>query len=151
MGARPEVDATSSLAKLLRSSESVGSTEVCWNWKDPNGPFLAETLAARGVEYNGFPVSDTYFGSFCLDGLAVAMHSVYHTTSFMEAIGKCVNFLGDADTMGAICGQIAGVFYGIEAIDARLLQRLEQWDSGETALRGALLAALGAARTTEQN
>merc|ERR1711964_88702 len=52
---------------------------------------------------------------------------------------------------GAICGQIAGAFYGIDAIDERLRQRLEQWDAGETALRGALLMALGSSRTAEQN
>merc|ERR1712220_48210 len=53
-----EVGADSPLARLLRSSEPAGGTEMCWNWRDPEGPFLAETLAARGTMYNGFPVSD---------------------------------------------------------------------------------------------
>jgi len=51
--------------------------------------------------------------------------------------------LGDADTTGAICGQIAGAFYGMSAIDTRLIASLRTWDAGEIALRGALLVVLG--------
>eukprot|EP00435_Cladocopium_sp_Y103_P028684 s1390_g7.t1 len=118
---------------------------------DPKGPFLEETLDARGSSYNGYPVSPNYVGSFCLDGLAMAMHSFYHTTSFMEAMTCCVNFLGDADSTGAafkmllwaICGQMAGAFYGLSAIDPRLIQRLRRWDRDEIAFRAALLFSCG--------
>jgi hypothetical protein len=47
-----------------------------------------------------------------MDGLAMALHAVYHTTTFGEAITAVINMLGDADTTGAIAGQIAGAFYG---------------------------------------
>ena len=33
-------------------------------------------------------VSARNFGSFAVDGLAVAIWSMYHTTSFDEAVGK---------------------------------------------------------------
>ncbi|CAE7220709.1 unnamed protein product, partial [Symbiodinium sp. CCMP2456] len=121
-----------------------GSRERCWNWRDAEGPFLKETLEARGSSYNGYPVSPNYVGAYSLDGLAIAMHSFYHTASFMEALTRCVNFLGDADSTGAICGQMAGAFYGLSAIDARLVSRLRRWDCDEVALRGALLHVLGA-------
>ncbi|CAE7241021.1 CPK2, partial [Symbiodinium pilosum] len=131
------------LVRLLRSAEPEGSRERCWNWRDADGPFLEETLEARGSTYNGYPVSPNYIGAYSLDGLAMAMHSFYHTTSFMEALTRCVNFLGDADSTGAICGQMAGAFYGLSAIDARLVSRLRRWDCDEVALRGALLHVLG--------
>lgn len=131
------------LIKFLKASEPKGSPERCWNWRDPAGPYLEETLRNRGKTYNGYPVSSGYFGSYCMDGMAIAFHSIYHTVSFVSAIARCVNFLGDADSTGAICGQIAGAFYGIDAIDKRFIKRLNQWDDGETALRGALLYALG--------
>jgi len=140
---RPEVHSQSCLVRLLQSSEPIGSKERCWNWRDPEGPFITETLAARGLTYNGYPVSLGYFGSYCMDGLALALHSVYHTKSFMEALTLCVNFLGDADSTGAICGQIAGAYYGFSAIDERLVKQLQKWDRGEVSLRGALLYALG--------
>merc|ERR1712137_751105 len=96
-----------------------------------------DTLALRGRSYNGYPVSEGYFGSYSMDGLALALHSFYHTTSFMDAITKCVNFLGDADSTGAICGQLAGAFYGIDSINSKLIDRIRQWDDGEILLRGA--------------
>lgn len=130
------------LLKLLRSEEGAGSKERCWNWRDPKGPFLVETLKARGRSYNGYPVSAGYFGSYCMDGLALALHCFYHTDSFMGAVVKCVNYLGDADSIGSICGQIAGAFYGYSKIDPRFIKELEQWDAKEVALRGALLCAL---------
>eukprot|EP00440_Ansanella_granifera_P067453 gb/GFBE01073164.1/.p1 GENE.gb/GFBE01073164.1/~~gb/GFBE01073164.1/.p1 ORF type:complete len:477 (+),score=93.44 gb/GFBE01073164.1/:1-1431(+) len=137
------------LVRLLRSAEPVGSKERCWNWRDAKGPYIVETLAARGTLYNGYPVDPGYFGAFSMDGLAIALHSVYHTRSFMEALTCCVNFLGDADSTGAVCGQIAGAYYGVDAIDSRLVQRLRTWDSGEVALRGALLYAVGSQLTPE--
>jgi ADP-ribosylglycohydrolase len=131
------------LKRLLLGEEPIGSTERCWNWRDPNGPFLSDTLRARGNSYNGYPVDPGYFGSYCMDGLAVALHCVYHTESFMNAIARCVNFLGDADSTAAICGQIAGAIYGVDAMDERLIGAVETWDSGDIALRAALLYAVG--------
>merc|ERR1711959_776298 len=104
---------------------------------------MGETVEARGDEYNGYPVQKDYFGSYSMDGLAMALHSMYHTTSFMAALARCVNMLGDADSTGAILGQLAGAFYGYDAIDKRLVERLRQWDDGEIALRAALLYAQG--------
>jgi len=68
------------------------------------------------VEYNGYKVNKGYFGSYCMDGLAIALHCCYNTGTVLEAIEKCVNYLGDADTTGSITGQIAGAFYGYKQI-----------------------------------
>eukprot|EP00443_Scrippsiella_acuminata_P008636 CAMPEP_0115315788 /NCGR_PEP_ID=MMETSP0270-20121206/77773_1 /TAXON_ID=71861 /ORGANISM="Scrippsiella trochoidea, Strain CCMP3099" /LENGTH=512 /DNA_ID=CAMNT_0002735145 /DNA_START=61 /DNA_END=1596 /DNA_ORIENTATION=- len=148
--ARPEVESQPSLQKLLRSDERIGSKERCWNWRDPKGPYLLETIAARGKHYNGYPVQKDYFGSYSMDGLAIALHSVYHTRSFMDAVVRCINFLGDADSTGAICGQIAGAFYGVDTIDVRLVSQLRRWDAGQIALRGALLYVLGSELSEEE-
>ena len=102
---------------------------------------MRETLAARGRTYNGYPNSEGYFGSFCLDGLAIALHAVASTDSFGGAIERCVNFLGDADSTASIAGQIAGALYGWRAIDAPLQRQLVQWDDAEISLRAALLVA----------
>merc|ERR1712032_870122 len=131
------------LWRLLNSAEPVGSKERCWNWRDPAGPFIEESLKTRGMRYNGYPVSAGYFGSYSPDGLALALHCVYHTDTFMAAIGKCVNCQGDADSTGAIAGQIAGAFYGYRQIDKRCIANMEQWDDGEISTRAALLFVFG--------
>ena len=131
---------TAELRRLLLSSEPQGGLETCWNWRDAHLD-VAGTLERRGRQYNGYPVSAGYFGSFCLDGLAIALHAVAATASFSAAIERCVNFLGDADSTAAICGQIGGALYGYTAIDDRFKAQLLEWDDAEIALRAALLVA----------
>ena len=124
----------------LVASEPLTPMEACWDWKAPSLR-IQDSLRARGRSYNGYPVSAGYFGSFCLDGLAIALHAVAATASFSAAIERCVNFLGDADSTAAICGQIAGALYGYTAIDDRFKAQLLEWDDAEIALRAALLVA----------
>ena len=138
------------LRRLLRASEPDDSTERCWNWRAPRGGLgLAATLAARGREYNGYPVSAGYFGAFSLDGLAMALHCVHATASFGECVAACVNLCGDADTTGAIAGQVAGAYYGFSAIDPEWVRRLRQWDGREVELRAVALYVLGCSPPSE--
>lgn len=51
--------------------------------------------------------------------LEASLWSVYTTDSFQAALIKAVNLGHDADTVGAVTGQIAGALYGLEAIPAR--------------------------------
>ena len=74
------------------------------------------------------------------DGLAMALHAVYHTSTFHDAIGHAVNLCGDADSTGSIAGQIAGAFYGFSSIPETWLSVLRDWDDDGFAVRGALLA-----------
>eukprot|EP00298_Acanthocystis_sp_HF-20_P013520 c20391_g1_i2.p1 GENE.c20391_g1_i2~~c20391_g1_i2.p1 ORF type:complete len:438 (+),score=146.04 c20391_g1_i2:40-1314(+) len=126
------------LKKLILSEEPSGSKERCWNWKHDSLNF-SETLVSRGKQYNGYPVSPTYFGSYCMDGLAMGLHAVYHSTSFENAVTRAVNLLGDADTIGSIAGQIAGAIYGYTSINQIFIKNLNQWDDGEIALRAVML------------
>jgi ADP-ribosyl-[dinitrogen reductase] hydrolase len=90
------------------------------------------------------PNEAVYFGSFSLDGLAIALHSVRTTLLFDEAIERCVNFCGDADTTAAaICRKIAGALYGWRSIGERFKSNLQKWDDFEVALRAALLVKEG--------
>lgn len=129
------------LLRMLSSTSSVPS-ERCWRWKDPCLG-ITETLAARGTTWNGYPVNPTYFGSYCIDCLAIALHSVYHTKSFAEAIEKCINFLGDADSTASVAGQIAGAFYGARGISTFLHEGLFAFDGGEFAVKAGLLRLAG--------
>ena len=62
-----------------------------------------------------------------MDGLALALHCCYWSRSFEDAIVACVNFLGDADSTGAVCGQIAGAFYGYKGIPVNYVQLKDHW------------------------
>src|SRR5688572_5705712 len=47
-------------------------------------------------------------GSYCMDALAMALHCIYTTDSLVSALLKCANIRGDADSVCAVTGQIAG-------------------------------------------
>lgn len=81
-----------------------------------------------------------YVGSYSVDGLAMALHCVESTNSFRDAILKAATRGGDADSVGAITGQIAGAIYGIEQVPVSWIRAVQQWDrGGEIIARGYLL------------
>ena len=53
-----------------------------------------------------------------------ALYWVQRTSSFEEAIVRAVNHGGDADTIAAITGSLAGALYGYEAIPQRWINQL---------------------------
>ena len=52
---------------------------------------IEHTLRTRGQLYNGYPVSAGYYGAYSMDGLALALHCVYHTSDFGQALEKCIS------------------------------------------------------------
>ncbi len=69
----------------------------------------------------------------------MALHAVYTTGTGSDALARCVNLRGDADTTGAICGQIAGAFYGAASFDRAWVANVRRWGKREVELRAALL------------
>jgi ADP-ribosyl-[dinitrogen reductase] hydrolase len=53
---------------------------------------------------------------FVIESLISALWCFYHGTSFKECVLLAANLGNDADTTAAICGQIAGAYYGFEGI-----------------------------------
>lgn len=78
---------------------------------------------------------------YVIDCLEAALWCFAHTDNFQEAILMAANLGEDADTTAAVCGQIAGAFYGVEGIPEHWRQRLAQ---GEDIKQVALNLALAA-------
>eukprot|EP00927_Polykrikos_kofoidii_P002328 TRINITY_DN10900_c0_g1_i1.p1 TRINITY_DN10900_c0_g1~~TRINITY_DN10900_c0_g1_i1.p1 ORF type:complete len:558 (+),score=94.72 TRINITY_DN10900_c0_g1_i1:58-1731(+) len=135
------------LHELLRSAPP-SNKEQHWDWRRPQLA-IKEALDARGRSYNGYPVDPCYFGSYCMDGLAMALWAVWHATDFESCLRRAVNLLGDADTVAAIAGQIAGALFGLRGIASRefgnvCLENLRVWDPcAEIGLRACLLYHFG--------
>jgi ADP-ribosyl-[dinitrogen reductase] hydrolase len=49
---------------------------------------------------------------------------LYHTDDFESGALKAVNLGDDADTVGAVYGQIAGAYYGMSGIPGKWLKRV---------------------------
>ena len=85
---------------------------------------------------------------YVVHSLEAALWCFATTESYQEAVLKAVNLGDDADTTGAVCGQIAGSFYGESAIPGHWLERLVMRDEiGDLADR--LLEAGGSYRSAE--
>merc|ERR1712037_928483 len=80
-----------------------------------------------------------YIGSYCMDNLSMALHCVWSTTTFAAAVLKAANLCGDADTVAAVVGQLAGAIYGASEIPARWIECVNHWDGGDVALKAWLL------------
>ncbi|MBC7254677.1 MAG: ADP-ribosylglycohydrolase family protein [Chloroflexi bacterium] len=61
---------------------------------------------------------------YVVESLEAALWCFWQTSRFAEAILMAANLGDDADTTAAICGQIAGAFYGASNIPAHWLERL---------------------------
>ncbi len=61
---------------------------------------------------------------YVVDTLEAVLWAFHRTDNFREGALKVVNLGDDADTTGAIYGQIAGAYYGVEAIPLEWRDRL---------------------------
>lgn len=55
---------------------------------------------------------------YVVDCLEAALWCFAHTDNFRDAVLAAANLGDDADTTAAVCGQLAGAYYGIDAIPA---------------------------------
>lgn len=101
---------------------------------------LSEKVAAlaRG-DYATKPRERIKGSGYCVESLEAALWCFAHTQSFEEAVLAATNLGDDADTTAAICGQLAGAFYGVGGIPAHWLDKLVMRDE-IAQLAGRLLA-----------
>lgn len=61
---------------------------------------------------------------YVVNSLEAALWSFYTTDNFEEAIIRAANLADDADTVAAICGQVAGMYYGFDSIPTDWVSKL---------------------------
>jgi ADP-ribosyl-[dinitrogen reductase] hydrolase len=84
-------------------------------------PEVRESVARAG----GMRMEDLVPSGFVLDTLQAAIWCFMNTDSFEDAVVSAVNLGGDTDTIGAVCGALAGAWYGLEQIPSRWQQPLD--------------------------
>jgi ADP-ribosyl-[dinitrogen reductase] hydrolase len=61
---------------------------------------------------------------YVVDTLICALWCFINTSSFEDAVCEAANLGGDADTIAAITGGMAGVYYGYNAIHDRWKEKI---------------------------
>ncbi len=72
---------------------------------------------------------------YVVDTLEAALWCLLTTTSYREAVLAAVNLGGDTDTVAAVTGGLAGIFYGPDAIPEEWLAALKKRDEIEELCR----------------
>ena len=103
-----------------------------WNWKDVNFKYNEEKEK----------IQPDKISSYCMDCLSMALHILYHTYNFKDAILKAANLGGNASSLCSVVGQIAGAYYGLDSIPGDWIKTINMWSNGEIALRGYILCNL---------
>jgi len=80
--------------------------------------------AIANGSYSSKTIGQIHGTGYVVQSLEAALWCFYKTNSFEEAILQAANLGDDADTTAAICGQLAGVFYGETGIPQTWLTRL---------------------------
>ncbi|MBI5380680.1 MAG: ADP-ribosyl-[dinitrogen reductase] hydrolase [Opitutae bacterium] len=106
---------------------------------------VADALVARHREFAFAPWPGGTSG-YIVDTVQTVCDAFFRTASFEACLVDVVNRGGDADTAGAIAGQLAGALYGMQAIPARWLRRLDTTVNVAIRIQTAGLLTLAARR-----
>lgn len=67
-------------------------------------------------------------GGYVIDTLETVIYCLRNTDSYRDAVLKAVNLGGDTDTNAAICGGLAGIYYGYDSIPVDWIEELAKFD-----------------------
>ena len=105
--------------KSHESNKHLELRDRMWEWKSDKHIYCV----SRAKKQPG------YIGSYAMDNVCMSLHCVYTTSSFTEAVMKAANMRGDADSVAAVVGQLAGSLYGVNAIPESWINKIQQWDN----------------------
>jgi ADP-ribosyl-[dinitrogen reductase] hydrolase len=104
------------VGRLTRILLAGGSREMC--------RLVAENFVAENPKFVFEPWPGKTSG-YVVDTVQTVLDGFFNSETLEECIVRVVNRGGDADTTGAIVGQLAGAFWGVGAIPSRWLEKLD--------------------------
>ncbi|WP_119419759.1 ADP-ribosylglycohydrolase family protein [Desertibaculum subflavum] len=101
------------LADLLRDLIESGDKAALWAERASDEPLLAGVAGGSWKRKNRDQIRSS---GYVVETLEAAMWAVNEGADFRDALLLAVNLGGDADTVGAVAGQIAGALWGASGI-----------------------------------
>lgn len=86
-------------------------------------------LSLFNANYLDKNIDEIHGNAYSVDSLEASLWVFANTNSYEEAVLMAVNLGDDADTTGAIVGQLAGCFYGIDNIPEKWLKTIDMYDT----------------------
>ena len=101
------------ITQLLLHGRSIGDCRRC----------VSDTIDTHpGFRFEPWPGNTS---GYIVDTVQTVLHAFFRNDSVESCIVDVVNRGGDADTAGALVGQLAGACYGVQAIPTRWLRQLD--------------------------
>ncbi len=116
-------------------------TPKAWDWR--HAPLCDEVAkVAAGSFHNGQSARIRGTG-YVIDCLEAALWAFHGSNSFEEGALMAVNLGDDADTTGAVFGQLAGAYYGLSGIPEHWVKMIAKADTIRELGLGLYYAATG--------
>ena len=101
-------------------------------WQDE--PLAPALDAVATGDYKAMRPPEIDGGGYVVSSLRSALWAFHHGDTFLGGLYLAVNLGNDADTTGAVYGQLAGAYYGEDAIPGTWRDLVERWaDIGSVA------------------
>jgi ADP-ribosyl-[dinitrogen reductase] hydrolase len=123
-GAAECVEACRLLGGILFQALAGAEKEAILRDHGVNDATSPSIQAIARSEYRAKGEADVRGSGYVVQSLEAALWCFWHTTSFEAAVLRAANLGDDADTTAAVCGQVAGAYYGEAGIPAGWLGRL---------------------------
>lgn len=103
----------------------------------PSSPGLSDIASGKVLDLDYTQIKGT---GYVVDSLRAAVWCFWQGNSFRECILLAANLGDDADTTAAICGQLAGAFYGVEGIPEEWRKKITMSEDIHTLARDLFMA-----------
>lgn len=91
-------------------------------------PLHAEVEAIAAGSFRKLQPPEIEGSGYVVKSLEAALWAIHDAADFRTAVLKAVNLGDDADTTGAVCGQLAGAYWGWQSVPSDLQEGLAQAD-----------------------
>ena len=135
-GAIECVDACRLLALVLVASVRGESKESCLFGHSNQKQFSLQISEIAEGTYRDKAADEIKGSGYVVKSLEAAMWAFWSTKSYEDSILRSANLGDDADTTAAVCGQIAGAYYGKKGIPDKWLAKLALREQIETLAHG---------------
>jgi ADP-ribosyl-[dinitrogen reductase] hydrolase len=108
---------------LLRALTGASKSEILSPCHDDQLTSPKIQAIAQGA-YQDKPIDEIRGSGYVVDSLEAALWCFWQTETYEQAILAAANLGNDADTTAAVCGQVAGAFYGESGIPSHWLDQL---------------------------
>lgn len=123
--ARAILDETGTLIQRLQKGMNAGFTYYRQNIT--NLTELAYYGRLENIEgLSGLPSDDIRSTGYVVDSLEAAIWSLATTSTFSECLLRAVNLANDSDSIAAIAGGLAGLYYGYDSIPSDWIETIRR-------------------------